>query len=331
MEVKTVLFVLRLLLFGLLVIFLEPLSYFMHLAQGNLKLMVASKSLAEVPLEYRERFAQVHDALSFAKDSLGLDPGRAYRSYLHHESPLLHVVSGSKAFSLQRLEWHYPILGSLGYKGFFYLQEAEREADFWRKKGYSVAIRPVNAWSTLGFLPDPVTTYMLNQKPGILYEILFHEISHRHVYVSGNDAFNENLAQHVGEEAAKRYLCFLGDSLAIEVYKAHLSRQSLRQVFMDILVRRTKGFYAFLQGACRNKTGAKMLRNKWFYFWYTQASAYPELGDFQWLKEADKANARLVVYQQYHQEADMFKTDLYQTHRGDLKRQIRSFIDTYSR
>lgn len=303
----------------------------MHLAQGNLELMVSSKPFAEVPLAYKKQLSQVPGALSFAKDSLGLDPGRAYSTYLHHESPLLYVVSGSKAFSLQRLEWHYPILGSLGYKGFFYLSEAEREAGIWRKRGYSVAVRPVNAWSTLGFLPDPVTTYMLNQRPGVLYEILFHEITHQHVYVPGNDAFNENLAQHVGQEAAKRYLNFLGDSTAMKAYQAHLNRQNLRQVFMDFMVQKTIGFYAFLAGIRPHRTEAEMLRNMWFDFWFVQASAYEDLGEMQWLKEAGKVNARLVVYQQYHQDAGRFKTDLNHTHRGDLKRQIQSFIETYGK
>lgn len=328
---KTLLFILRLLLFGLLIFFLEPISYFTHLARGNLKLMVSSKSLNEVPLAYQERFTQVIGALSFAKDSLGLNPGRAYHSYLHHESPLLYVVSGSKAYALQRLEWYYPVLGSLGYKGFFYLSEAEREANIWRERGYSVAIRPVNAWSTLGFLPDPVTTYMLDQKPGVLYEILFHEITHQHVYVSGDDAFNENLAQHVGQEAAKRYLLFLGDTIAIKAYQTYLNRQNLRQVFMGFMVQKTKGFYAFLMGGRPHRIETEMLRKKWFNFWYAQASAYPELGDMQWLKEADKVNAHLVVYQQYRQDAARFKADLNQTHKDDLRRQIQFFIETYGR
>jgi predicted aminopeptidase len=329
--VKSLFFLLRLLLFGLLLFFSEPLSYFMHLAQGNLNLMVSSKPSESLPLTYKENFGLVQDALSFAKDSLGLDPGEAYQTYLHHESPLLHVVSGSKAFALERLEWNYPFLGSLGYKGFFYLHEAEREAELWKEKGFSVAIRPVNAWSTLGFLPDPVTTYMLNKEPGVLYEILFHEITHRHVYVPGRDAFNENLAQHVGQEAAKRYLLFLGDSVYLATYQAHLHTQCIKQVFMDFLVQKTKGFYAFLQGWKKSKLQAVMLRKMWFYFWYAKTKCYPGLGGMEWLKEADQANARLVVYLQYHQDAGKFAHELNSQFNGDLRKQIASFIETYGR
>ena len=73
-------------------------------------------------------------------------------------------------------------------------------------EGYEVRIRPVGAWSTLGFFNDPILSNMLERSPGALAELIIHEMTHATLYVKDGVDFNENLATFVGEQGALEFL-----------------------------------------------------------------------------------------------------------------------------
>jgi predicted aminopeptidase len=63
----------------------------------------------------------------------------------------------------------------------------------------------VPAYSTLGWLDDPVTEPMLQRGEGSTVETIFHELVHATVYVKGHADFNETVATFIGQEASVRF------------------------------------------------------------------------------------------------------------------------------
>ena len=65
-----------------------------------------------------------------------------------------------------------------------------------------VCVSGVSAYSTLGWLDDPVTGPMLRRGAGTLVETILHELVHATVYVKDHADFNEGVASFIGEEAS---------------------------------------------------------------------------------------------------------------------------------
>jgi predicted aminopeptidase len=162
--------------------------------------------------------------------TLGLTVGDAYTTYYDQEGKtLLWNVSASPPFELKAYQWHFPLLGNFGYKGFFDLDKAQSERERLSEDGYDTNIRSVSAWSTLGWFNDPILSNMLNRPTGKFAETLFHELTHRTVFIKDSLTFNENLASFIGQEATISFLrLHYGDqSSELEAYQASLSDSNL--------------------------------------------------------------------------------------------------------
>jgi predicted aminopeptidase len=161
----------------------------------------------EVPDSIKLKLKQIQEIKDFAQDSLGLEPTGNYTSYYDQKGkPILWVVTACSSFRLEEYEWDYPVLGSLGYRGYFNKQKADGEAQRLSDLGYDVDVGEVNAWSTLGWFKDPVLSSMLDKSEGEMARLIIHELTHTTVYISNDSDFNENLATFVGDRGAGKYL-----------------------------------------------------------------------------------------------------------------------------
>ena len=164
--------------------------------------------------EVREKLLLVRDARVFAKRRLGLDPGSSFTSYATLDSDtLVLVVSAAPELELRWKTWWFPIVGDVPYKGFFDFDEAHAEAAELERQGYDVYLRPSGAFSTLGWLPDPVLSTSLREDSLGLVETVIHEITHTTFYPKGRARFNESFANFVGWRGAIEFFC---DALADE-------------------------------------------------------------------------------------------------------------------
>lgn len=157
------------------------------------------------PPDVRSMLAQVADVRAFAAD-LGLEVGGQYTSYVDWPGDrVVTTLVRTREGSLETVPWRYPILGALPYKGFFEQERAEEEAERLRNDAYQVCVSGVSAYSTLGWIDDPVTQPMLARGPAALVETIFHELVHATAFVRGDADFNEGVAQFIGQQAAIRY------------------------------------------------------------------------------------------------------------------------------
>ena len=139
--------------------------------------------------------------------TIGLASTKNYNTYYDQKGKsILWNVSACEPFAFKPKEWKFPLLGSFAYKGFFDLEKARQEEKIWGSKGYDTNIRSVGAWSTLGWLNDPILSNMLERSIGNLAELIFHELTHSTVFISDSLEFNENLASFIGEKATIQFL-----------------------------------------------------------------------------------------------------------------------------
>lgn len=159
-----------------------------------------------VPEGDRRLLARVGAVRRFAAE-LGLSVDEQYTDYVDWPGDrIVTTLVRTRAGSLEAVPWRYPILGALPYKGFFDQARAEAEAArLERDAAFEVCVSGVSAYSTLGWIDDPVTQPMLRRGPGSLVETLFHELVHATAFLPDAADFNESVAQFIGQQAALRF------------------------------------------------------------------------------------------------------------------------------
>ena len=177
---------------------------------------------------------------AFAFSELGLKETKNYRSLVRLDSDrLATVVQACAELSFDRYLWSYPLVGKLPYKGFFRPEEAEKEAAARRAEGLDVIVRPVDAFSTLGWLSDPLFSFMSSYSEAELADLVIHELCHATAYAKGGGDWNEELATFVGREGADRYLASLEGPDSSALAEARLAR------------REAEAFASFLRGTAK--------------------------------------------------------------------------------
>jgi len=155
----------------------------------------------------RERLSRVAAIRQFAAHDLGMAVDDNYATYVAIDGPYVtHNLSACPPDRFAPYQWHFPVVGAVPYKGFFHRDQAEQEERELRHAGYETYLRGVRAYSTLGWLSDPVFSTMLGDDPYELADLLFHELTHATVFIRGQIDFNESLASFVAEEATLQYV-----------------------------------------------------------------------------------------------------------------------------
>ena len=159
------------------------------------------------PADTRDFLLKVRDIKSYAVQKVGLKNNDNYTGYKEIDRDhLVDVVQACDAASFDTYMWAYPFLGRLPYKGFYERPDADAEAARLRKLGYDVIIRPVDAFSTLGFTTDPVYSFMKSYSPFQIASLIIHEQTHATLFLKGQPEFNEEMATFVGDEGAFQWL-----------------------------------------------------------------------------------------------------------------------------
>ncbi len=218
--------------------------YLLDSAAGQLSLMVKRRPIARVvsnpatPPALRAQLESVTAIRDFASRDLGLPDNGSYRSYADVGRPyVVWNVVAAPEFSIEAREWCYPIVGCVAYRGYFSLRKARAFADRLRHDGLDVTVGGVAAYSTLGHFDDPILNTMVGWDDIELAAIIFHELTHQLLYVSGDAAFNEAFATTVEEEGVRRWLLAQGRTAELQ---AHL-RQQARYLEIIHLLRATRG------------------------------------------------------------------------------------------
>ena len=123
-----------------------------------------------------------------------------------HQAPLRRGRHAAPPFEIKARTWSFPIAGAVPYLGYFREEGARSKAVELEQEGFDTYVRGATAYSTLGWLRDPLLSSMLSDEDGEMANLLFHETTHDHVYIGGQSGFNEGAASFIGEYGERFYL-----------------------------------------------------------------------------------------------------------------------------
>jgi predicted aminopeptidase len=189
-------------------------GYVLRAAWEEARILARRRPIADilndtaVEAETRAKLELVVQARGFAARELKLQVGDSYTSFSDiGRDTLALVLSASPVDQLAAYTWWFPIVGRVPYKGFFSLEAAEKERRKLESRHYDTYLRTTSAFSTLGWLPDPLLSTVLRQDSVGLVETVIHEVTHNTLFVAGQVKFNESFANFVGSVGAIEFFC----------------------------------------------------------------------------------------------------------------------------
>ncbi|MEX2335638.1 MAG: aminopeptidase [Fulvivirga sp.] len=201
---------------GLLILVLLNLNliiYGLEQARGQLHIVWNAKPVEEylsdpdVPDSVKQKLKFIQVVREYAVNELGLNDSDNYTAmYDQKGKPVLWVVTGCKPYAFEPKEWHFPVIGSMPYKGYFVEEDAIETMEELKVEGYDAGIRTVGGWSTLGWFNDPILSNMLYRSDGELANLIIHELVHATIFVKDSVDFNENLASFIGDKGTFKFL-----------------------------------------------------------------------------------------------------------------------------
>ena len=240
-------------------------------SRPNAKLIAAPETTKAL----KKKLVLAEALCDFASEELALPGDSAYHKYADlGRRHVVFVLHAATEFSLEPKTWHYPIIGELDYRGYFKEEDAIAYSRKLEADGYEIHLGGTNAFSTLGVFHDPLLNTFIDYPEIDLAETIFHELTHRRIFKSGDTTFNESLANVVQEEGVRKYLRAKGRMAELADYKERLMKR--RDFYHEIAVTREEltKLYASdaKEGAMRAekkrvlvklKARARALQNRW--------------------------------------------------------------------
>jgi predicted aminopeptidase len=156
--------------------------------------------------EAKEKIRFVQEVKRYGEEKLGLTRTKSYSKYVEVKGSVLHVITASEKDCLKLYHWDFPIAGKVTYKSFFTKEEVLKEKKFLEERGYDTFIQQAGAYSTLGWLKDPIFSSMLRWNEATLANLILHEMAHTTIYFKGQTDFNEQMATFIGNHGAIGFL-----------------------------------------------------------------------------------------------------------------------------
>jgi len=217
------------------------LGYYAQSVGGHLDLMQRARPVEQwvadpaTPAVLRERLVLAQRLRVFASDELKLPDNASYRRFaqLDRNAVVWNVVA-TPELSLTLQTWCFPVMGCVGYRGYFQRAPADQLAAELRAQGLDVSVYGVPAYSTLGWTNwlggDPLLSTFIRWPESELARLLFHELAHQVVYVADDTAFNESFATAVERLGLQRWLAGAGAAAQQEVAALEARRQDFRRI-----------------------------------------------------------------------------------------------------
>jgi predicted aminopeptidase len=210
----------------------STLGYYLQAVNGQMELTRKARPIPQVlgdehtPEDLKARLARVQEIRTFASQELALPDNGSYRRYADLQRPyVVWNVFAAEEFSVVAKEWCFPVAGCVGYRGYFAQDAADAFAAQLRQQGVDVYVGGVPAYSTLGWMDDPVLSTFIRYPDTEIARLIFHELAHQVVYLPGDSTFNESFATAVELEGVKRWLAAQGTPEQFADFQAAQARK----------------------------------------------------------------------------------------------------------
>ena len=278
----------------------------------------------KLPQSSRDMLLLVKEVKKYAVDTIGLKDDKNYSKYVKIEREyLVDVVSACEKDRFEPYEWSFPFFGSFPYKGFYERKDAQREAEMLRKKDLDVFIRKVDAFSTLGFLTDPVYSSMDDYSTFAIASLIIHEQTHATLFLKNRINFNEEFATFVGNEGALNFIKYKYGAQS-DYYLKLMDYMEDLDTFLELI----NGLYDELDAVYREDTGREYKirkREEIFISFIEDFNAdYDKrfiTDTFKHIENVNLNNAYILVYKRYTGDLSLFYS-IYEKQGYDLKKTV---------
>jgi predicted aminopeptidase len=186
-------------------------------------------------------------------------------------------------------------------------------------------MRTASAWSTLGWLNDPLLSKVLNYSTGRLAELIFHELTHDEIFIKDSIDFNENIASFFGQEFTKMFFVS-NDSLYNIQYKLYLNqlkdRDQLKQFVHNYIPKFERLYHEIQDYSTTEKENQK-------YFMIEEFKKELSQQNFQDYKYTDFIskndefnNAHLLSFERYSGSQQKLEKELKVKFNGDILKML---------
>lgn len=318
-----------------------PLSgcYIAKQGAGQAQLLLSRTPVAtllsaeETEATTKEKLTLIQEVKAYGEARLGLRQTSNYQDVVQLDRDAVsYVVSAAPKDKLEAFTWWFPIIGDVPYKGFFDRKDAEAEQAAMKAQGYDTILRGVPAFSTLGWLPDPVYSPFLRYSVPTLTNIVIHETTHATLFLSGQASFNEGFATFVGNVGAQEFLKvrFGEDS---EHYQAAVNGVHDNVVFTEFIQDVSARLNALYESDKPKE--AKLEEREALFAWAKKRFVeeyQPRMQghQFRHFPDGQLNNASLISYRTYYNRLDRFEK-AHQKLGGDLKATIAFFKETVAK
>ena len=219
------------------------LGFYWQAASGQWEILSKRRPIDEVLEDAavaetaKTKLRLVREVQTFGVEHVRLTAKGRYTKYSDLGRPqVTWLVVASEPYRFQAVEHCFFIAGCFDYKGYFAREDADAFAAKLTAEGKDVLVRPVRAYSTLGWFDDPVLNTFLQADELELMGTVLHEQAHRAIFVKNDTPFNEGLAEFVEDQGVREYLEGRGGE-AVALLKTYDSRLADEERFHQILLR----------------------------------------------------------------------------------------------
>lgn len=220
----------------------SSVGYYFEAVNGHLSILAEQQAIKDIlqeqdtTAELKSKLRLATQAREFASSEMKLPDNDSYRYYSDIKRPyVVWNVIATKPFSIEAKQWCFLVVGCVSYRGYFNKVDALNYAKSLQEKGYDVSVAGAQAYSTLGWLDDPLLSTMIQHNEARLVGLIIHELAHQQVYIDDDSSFNEAFASSVELEGVKRW--FGRDAVALnsKSYQDYLVTRKRTLEFKQLL------------------------------------------------------------------------------------------------
>jgi len=256
----------------------------------------------------KNKLTRVKIIRRFATERLLLPDNKSYLYYADVKRPYVVTnVFAAPEFSLTPVNWCYPVVGCVSYRGYFNPDDAQNHAVKLSKEGNDTHVAGIAAYSTLGWFDDPLLNTMINWRERALAGLIFHELSHQVLYFSNETAFNEAFSSAVERIGSIQWLIHNNPN-QLQHYLLYLDAQNdFRNLLSDIREELKEVYISTDSIQKKRKLKSQIIGN--LKIRYTELKhKWPETIHFDYWFNKPVNNARFTSSMTYLQQIPAFYT-----------------------
>ncbi len=272
----------------------------------------------QVDQSVKDKIQEILQAKEYFYDYFSLPAQKIYSKVKFLESEAVSYLVVASAFDrVQAHQVSFPFWGEFPYLGFFKRESALRYQQKLIEQDYYTYLRPVYAYSTLGYFQDRILSSFFIFEKEDLAELIFHELFHTIFFAKDEVNFNENLADFFAGQLVLEYFSEQKE----EILQKRQKQETLKK---KVVMLSNQYGQKLKENPPQDKEHSDQRLKE-----FLEQSFLPQIKklctDFN-LKKCSLAkgewnNARFAAYLTYHESSD-FIEKIYQNEGHDLRQML---------